>query len=134
MYRKNKSDQWIGTLSYNFTRPVSNKGISRTLKVALLLREEKPKTRGDILYAVGVKKDRAYKKGQYASLFTALVWNKVIEYDKKVKHYIKGERYAEFMEYTNSIFASHPELKKKFKKEYNQVLLEVSPYIHYVLN
>ncbi len=134
MYRKNKSDQWIGTLSYNFTKPISSKGVSRTLKVALLLIDTKPKSRGDILYAVGVNKARAYIKGQNACLFTALVWNKVIEYDKKEKNYVKGERFKEFMEYTFDMFNKNPDFKKKYRREYKEVLLQTSNALHYILN
>lgn len=131
-YRKNKSDQWIGTLSYNFTRPVTIKHLAMTLKVALLLSKEKPKSRGEILHKIGVSKKRAYRKGMYACLFTALNWNKVIEYDKKNKEYKKGDRYREYMEYTQKCFAKNPELKEKYKTEYQNVLLEASNSLHFI--
>jgi hypothetical protein len=134
MYRKNKTDQWIGTLSYNFTRPFSNKGIAMTLKVAILLSKDKPKSRGDILYNIGIPKKRAYRKGSYTCLFTALIWNNVIEYDKKNKEYKKGNRYREYMEYAQKCFVGNPKLKEKYKKEYQSVLLEASNSLHFIFS
>lgn len=134
MYRKNKTDQWIGTLSYNFTRPLSNKGITMSLKVAILLIKDNPKGRGEVLHKIGVSKRKAYTKGMYACLFTALNWNKVIEYDKQSKAYKKGERYKEYMEYTLSYFNQRPKLKEKYRIAYQNVLLESSKVMHFIMN
>jgi hypothetical protein len=102
MYRKDKTGQWVGTLSYNFTKPISPKrGIAKTLKIALLLanKEAAPRTRAEILKMIGVPKKVAEKKGQSACLFTALCWNEVIYYDKTTRTYIQGNRFQEFMQY-----------------------------------
>ena len=136
MYRQNKNDQWIGTLSYNFTKPISsNKGVAKTLKVALLLAKEEAAqlTRKEILTGIGVPKESAEKKGQYACLFTALNWNKVVVYDKTKRAYTKGERFKEFMQYTLSLLAENPSLKQKHKKEYLQVLKYSSNASHFIM-
>lgn len=133
-YRQNKDTQWTGTLSYNFTRPIHpKKGVAKTLKVALLLLNESPKTREEILLRIGVAAKVAAKKGQYSCIFTALNWNQVILYDKTKRAYIQGERFKEFMAFTLQLIASDPTIKKKHKKEYHQVLKATSNALHFIL-
>lgn len=135
MYRNNKNDQWIGTLSYNFTKPISTKGVSKTLKIALLLlnAEAAPKTRSEVLKGIGVPKQIAERRGYNSCIFTALNWNKVIEFDKKTKSYIKGERFKEFLEYTLQLIVANPTLKQKHKKEYLLVLKATSNVLHFMM-
>jgi len=130
--RTNKNSPWIGTLSYNFTKPVSKtKGISNPLKVALLFADGNTmKSRKLILKAIGEPRWEA--KGQLACLFTALNWNAVIHYDKEQKCYIKGRRFNEYMEYTLKEM-NQLHLQTKHKKEYLTVLKEISNTFHFIM-
>jgi hypothetical protein len=132
--RQNKNSPWIGTLSYNFTRPVSAKGVAKTLKVALLFTQtEVIHKRSDILERIGVSKKDSKKHGYNACLFTALNWNRVIEYDKSIKGYKRGERYREFMEYTLNIFGNDPKLKMEHNKTYQEVAKASSNALHFMI-
>ncbi len=130
--RINKDSKWIGTLSYNFTRPVSKtKGLAYTLRVALMFTADKTvRTRALILKELG--EPRWNVQGQLACLFTALNANDVIEYDKESKSYIKGSRHKEFLEYSLVMIHKH-NLKDQHKEEYLTILKELSQTLHFIM-
>lgn len=131
-YRTNKDSEWQATLSYNFTRPVSKtKGIANTLKVALLfVNGNTMKSRALILKELG--EPRWKSKGQLSCLFTALNWNHVIYYDKKLRCYVQGKRYREFLEYSLKQIVKL-QLKQQHNKVYLQVMKESSLSAHFIL-
>jgi len=132
MYRTNKNSEWLATLSYNFTRPVSKtKGLANTLRVALLFAEDNTvRTRALILKELGEPRWEA--KGQLACMFTALNTNRVIKYDKESKSYIKGSRHKEFLEYCFRLIQDL-NLKDTYKEEFVVIAKEVSQSLHFIL-
>jgi len=106
---------------------------TRLLKIALLFIEGKSeKNRKDILIKVGVAKDRASANGQNSSLFSTLMVNGVIEYDKENKVYKSGNRFKEYLQYC----AEYMSLKgthKRRKKLYLSMLKESSQAMHFML-
>lgn len=126
--------EWVRSHAYKFTKPVSTKRLSLPLRVALLLAEgSSPKSRTEVLKLIGMSDVVANRKGQYTGIFTALNWNQVVVYDKKSKTYTKGKRFKEYMQFTLTLMVANPEIKKKFKKEYLQVLKCASNAAHFIM-
>ncbi len=123
--------QWTSTFAYKFTSPVYHNRITKPLQVALLFTENKTvPSRKEILKSIG--EPNWENKGQLSCLFTALNWNRVIEYDKKNKCYVQGERYKEYLEYSlQQMTDLHAQ--SKHKEEHLQLLKETSQTLHFIM-
>lgn len=101
--RQCKSKMWSATFSYSLNEIISDKKISKFLLIALLfIKDKRINNRYTILKRIGVPEDKAAKKGFDTCIFTALLQNSIIIYNPHIKHYERGNRFDEFINYMKS--------------------------------
>jgi hypothetical protein len=110
--------------SYLHKKAIPFKGNNPTkqLKIALLLcGGNVPKSRKEILKKIGSK----LSKGFNASLFTTLIKNGIIQYEKGVG-YQRGVRYKQYMSYCysemNCLGIKNKRLRDKITKEFSNAI------------
>jgi len=127
-----RTGPWEHTHEYTLAVPLTQNKISRPLQLVLLLLKSKSyPNRKNILEKL--KLERTDDRGRLTCMFTILNTNKIIHYDKKAKCYVRGERYKEYLKFCLD-YIEKRNLKETHKKIYENILMGISPAIHFIKN
>ena len=131
VFRCNEKEyRWTANHSYNLKTFANKSKLSLPVKLVLVfLTNTSPGTRPVILKSMGVErfKDAGYLSG----LFSVMTQNGIIKYSSKDKSYIRGRRYKEFLKDVERQLLDK-KLSTLYKKEYVQILKEVSQSLHFI--
>ncbi len=127
----------IGKPNYRMTHPVTNTKIAQYFRVALLFAHDPNiKSRYMILKMVGVPAKRAERKGELATMFTALNDSGVIKYDPELGCYSKGDGFKKLMqvaaENIRSLKKPSKEVEAFIEKEFSTILKFCSNAEHFI--